>query len=185
MCLGGGGSGLQVAHPRHRAGACTLNAVGLLSLDVEMRGSPPLAPPPCVCGDVYLTLPSPIIFLEPSTWAPLVGSFPSTPPVCRSRRWQRRRVRRIAAAQVGDQLALETATVLWRHRRPLRAAERRQSGAVPGGNRDLGHLGGGNRDLGHLVGACGCRRPLRAAERRQWCCAIPGVQGGSAAWAVW
>ena len=24
---------------------------------VEMRGSPPLAPPLCVCGDVYLTLP--------------------------------------------------------------------------------------------------------------------------------
>ena len=30
---------MQVAHPRHRAGACTLNAVGM------------------VCGDVYLTLP--------------------------------------------------------------------------------------------------------------------------------
>ena len=33
------------------------NAVGLLSLDVEMRGLPPLAPPPRVCGEVYLTLP--------------------------------------------------------------------------------------------------------------------------------
>ena len=32
-------------------------AVGLLSLDVETRGLPPLAPPPRVCGEVYLTLP--------------------------------------------------------------------------------------------------------------------------------
>ena len=24
---------------------------------VEMRGSPPLAPPLCVCGEIYLTLP--------------------------------------------------------------------------------------------------------------------------------
>jgi len=29
----------------------------LLSLDVETRGLPPLAPPPRVCGEVYLTLP--------------------------------------------------------------------------------------------------------------------------------
>ena len=28
-----------------------------MSLDVETRGSPPLAPPPRVCGEVYLTLP--------------------------------------------------------------------------------------------------------------------------------
>ena len=34
-----------------------MNAVGLLSLDVETRGLPPLAPPPRVCGEVYLTLP--------------------------------------------------------------------------------------------------------------------------------
>jgi len=34
-----------------------LNAVGLLSLDVETRGLPPLAPPPRVCGEVYLALP--------------------------------------------------------------------------------------------------------------------------------
>ena len=27
----------------------------LLSLDVETRGLPPLAPPPRVCGEVYLT----------------------------------------------------------------------------------------------------------------------------------
>ena len=41
-----------------RTGPCTLNAVGLLSLDVEMRGlRSPLAPPPRVCGEVYLTLP--------------------------------------------------------------------------------------------------------------------------------
>ena len=40
-----------------RTGPCTLNAVGLLSLDVETRGLPPLAPPPRVCGEVYLTLP--------------------------------------------------------------------------------------------------------------------------------
>ena len=59
-CVWEGGSGVQVAHPRHRAGACTLNAVGLLPVSraLEMRGSPPLAPPLCVCGDVYLTLPS-------------------------------------------------------------------------------------------------------------------------------
>ena len=31
--------------------------MGLLSLDVETRGLPPLAPPPRVCGEVYLTLP--------------------------------------------------------------------------------------------------------------------------------
>ena len=42
---------------RKRTGPCTLNAVGLLSLDVETRGLPPLAPPPRVCGEVYLTLP--------------------------------------------------------------------------------------------------------------------------------
>ena len=50
---------MQVAHPRHRAGACTLNAVGLLPVSRAWRcegGSPPLAPPLCVCGDVYLTL---------------------------------------------------------------------------------------------------------------------------------
>ena len=35
-------------------GPCTLNAVGLLSLDVETRGSPPLAPPPRV---VWRSLP--------------------------------------------------------------------------------------------------------------------------------
>ena len=40
-----------------RTGPCTFNAVGLLSLDVETRGSPPPAPPPRVCGEVYLTLP--------------------------------------------------------------------------------------------------------------------------------
>merc|ERR1712086_1181016 len=40
-----------------RTGPCTLNAVGLLSSDVETRGLPPLAPPPRVCGEVYLTLP--------------------------------------------------------------------------------------------------------------------------------
>ena len=40
-----------------RTGPCTLSAVGLLSLDVETRGLPPLAPPPRVCGEVYLTLP--------------------------------------------------------------------------------------------------------------------------------
>ena len=32
-------------------------SVGLLSLDVETRVSPPLVPPPRVCGEVYLTLP--------------------------------------------------------------------------------------------------------------------------------
>ena len=42
-----------------RTGPCTLNAVGLLSSDVETRGLPPLAPPPRVCGEVYLTLPYP------------------------------------------------------------------------------------------------------------------------------
>ena len=46
-----------LTHAQH--GPCTLNAVGLLSLDVEMRGSPPLAPPHlvCDCGEVHLTLP--------------------------------------------------------------------------------------------------------------------------------
>ena len=39
-----------------RTGPCTFNAVGLLSLDVETRGSPPLAPPPRVCGEKF-TLP--------------------------------------------------------------------------------------------------------------------------------
>ena len=29
----------------------------LIVIDVEMRGLPPLAPPPRVCGEVYLTLP--------------------------------------------------------------------------------------------------------------------------------
>ena len=71
-CVWEGGSGVQVAHPRHRAGACTLNAVGLLPQcpGVEMRGSPPLAPPPCVCGDVftlpYLTIG--VIFGHPSKY---------------------------------------------------------------------------------------------------------------------
>ena len=37
-------SGVQVAHPRHRAGACTLNAVGLLPVSRAWRceGRPPL-----------------------------------------------------------------------------------------------------------------------------------------------
>ena len=34
---------MQVAHPRHRAGACTLNAVGLLP--VSGRGDARVAPP--------------------------------------------------------------------------------------------------------------------------------------------
>ena len=61
-CVWEGGSGVQVAHPRHRAGACTLNAVGLLP--VSGRGDARVAPPcpttlcECVCrGDVYLTFP--------------------------------------------------------------------------------------------------------------------------------
>ena len=37
-------------------------ALGLLSLDVETRGLPPPAPPPRVCGEVYLTLP----YLKPA-----------------------------------------------------------------------------------------------------------------------
>ena len=41
---------------RAQNGPCTLNVVGLLSLDVETRGLPPLAPPPRVCGEVFLTL---------------------------------------------------------------------------------------------------------------------------------
>ena len=43
----------------HRASACTLNAVGLLPVsgcgDARVA-SPPLAPPLCVCGEIYLTL---------------------------------------------------------------------------------------------------------------------------------
>ena len=50
-----------------RTGPCTLNAVGLLSLDVETRGLPPLAPPPRVCGEVYLTLPY-LTSLKPEGW---------------------------------------------------------------------------------------------------------------------
>ena len=34
----------------------------LIVIDVEMRGLPPLAPPPRVCGEVYLTLP--LTFLD-------------------------------------------------------------------------------------------------------------------------
>ena len=51
---------MQVAHPRHRAGACTLNAVGLLP--VSGRGDARVAPPCpttlCVWRRLpYLTLP--------------------------------------------------------------------------------------------------------------------------------
>ena len=59
-----------------RSPACTLNAVGLLPVSgcrgVEMRGSPPLglAPPLCVCGEIYLTLP----YMPPP---PPVPSVPS------------------------------------------------------------------------------------------------------------
>mmetsp|Transcript_15912 Transcript_15912/g.52094 ORF Transcript_15912/g.52094 Transcript_15912/m.52094 type:complete len:429 (-) Transcript_15912:217-1503(-) len=46
-CVWEGGSGVQVAHPRHRAGACTLNAVGLLPVSGcgDARVAPPPAPP--------------------------------------------------------------------------------------------------------------------------------------------
>ena len=59
-CVWEGGSGVQVAHPRHRAGACTLNAVGLLP--VSGRGDARVAPPCpttlCVWRRLpYLTLP--------------------------------------------------------------------------------------------------------------------------------
>ena len=61
MCLGGRewGAGCSPTAPAHRAGACTLNAVGLLPVSRAWRceGRPPPAPPLCVCGDVYLTLP--------------------------------------------------------------------------------------------------------------------------------
>ena len=42
-----------------RTGPCTLNAVGLLSLDVETRGSPPPLPHHLVCVEKFtlLTLP--------------------------------------------------------------------------------------------------------------------------------
>ena len=52
-----------------RTGPCTLNAVGLLSLDVETRGLPPLAPPPRVCGEVYLTLPYLLCGLSAGTFS--------------------------------------------------------------------------------------------------------------------
>jgi len=47
----------QLTHAHWALAPCTLNAVGLLSSDVETRGLPPLAPPPRVCGEVCLTLP--------------------------------------------------------------------------------------------------------------------------------
>ena len=49
---------MQVAHPRHRAGACTLNAVGLLLVSRAWRceGRPPL-PHHFVCGVETFTLP--------------------------------------------------------------------------------------------------------------------------------
>ena len=59
--LAGGSAGLlrdgkqttwEVRSPM-RTGPCTLNAVRLLSLDVESRASA-LAPPPCVPGEAYL-----------------------------------------------------------------------------------------------------------------------------------
>ena len=48
---------MQVAHPRHRAGACTLNAVGLLPVSRAWRceGRPPL-PHHFVCVETF-TLP--------------------------------------------------------------------------------------------------------------------------------
>jgi len=56
-CVWEGGSGVQVAHPRHRAGACTLNAVGLLPVSRAWRceGRPPL-PHHFVCVETF-TLP--------------------------------------------------------------------------------------------------------------------------------
>ena len=60
MCAGvglSGGRGRLLTHV-HRASACTLNAVGLLPVsgcgDARVA---PLAPPLCVCGEIYLTLP--------------------------------------------------------------------------------------------------------------------------------
>jgi len=65
-CVSEGGSGVQVAHPRHRAGACTLNAVGLLSpvrvraWRCEGRAPPcPTSTTLCVWRRLpYLTLPT-------------------------------------------------------------------------------------------------------------------------------
>ena len=46
----------RTAHPR-ALGLALLMPWGSCRLDVETRGSPPLAPPPRVCGEDYLTLP--------------------------------------------------------------------------------------------------------------------------------
>ena len=63
VCAGvglSGGRGRLLTHV-HRASACTLNAVGLLPVSGrgDARVAPPLAPPLCVCGEIYLTLPYP------------------------------------------------------------------------------------------------------------------------------
>ena len=63
-----GGSGVQVAHPRHRAGACTLNAVGLLPVSRAWRceGRPPL-PHHFVCVETF-TLPYLTLPVLPTSW---------------------------------------------------------------------------------------------------------------------
>ena len=49
----------QAAHPRAPGQCLHFECRGAPARvpGVEMRGSPPLAPPLCVCGEIYLTLP--------------------------------------------------------------------------------------------------------------------------------
>ena len=53
----GDGGDVDNVRPRRRKGRRQRDASKRCRLDVETRGSPPLAPPPRVCGEDYLTLP--------------------------------------------------------------------------------------------------------------------------------
>ena len=79
---------MQVAHPRHRAGACTLNAVGLLPVSRAWRceGRPPL-PHHFVCVETF-TLPY-LMYLIPG---PVCGERTLTTAQKLSERTNRARI---------------------------------------------------------------------------------------------